>query len=56
MRSLLLYSSDLFGWVSGIIGGVVLLPVLGLWKTCVIVVLIKISSFIVIATSDRKLV
>jgi len=53
----LLYGCDLLGgWISGILGGVVLLPVLGLWKTCLIVVFIKVSSFIVIATSDRKLV
>jgi spermidine synthase len=51
----LLYGSDLFGgWVGGIMGGVVLLPVLGLLKTCVIVVILKISSLIIVATSARR--
>jgi spermidine synthase len=51
----LLYGSDLFGgWIGGIMGGVVLLPVLGLLKTCAIVVILKISSFIIIAASTKR--
>ena len=51
----LLYGSDLFGgWIGGIMGGVVLLPVLGLLKTCAIVVILKISSFIIIAASAKR--
>jgi spermidine synthase len=53
----LLYGCDLLGgWVGGIMGGVVLLPVLGLLKTCLIVVILKISSLIIIATSARRTV
>ncbi len=48
----LLYGSDLFGgWVGGILGGVVLLPVLGLVGTCAVVIMLKVSSFIILATS-----
>ncbi len=51
----LLYGSDLCGgWVGGIIGGVVLLPVLGLLKTCLIVVVLKIGSFVIVAASARR--
>ncbi len=52
----LLYGADLFGgWIGGVIGGVVLLPVLGLLKTCMAVVALKIASLIILATSSRKL-
>jgi len=48
----LLYGSDLFGgWVGGILGGVVLLPVLGLVGTCAAVGMLKASSLIILATS-----
>ena len=48
----LLYGSDLFGgWVGGILGGVVLLPVLGLVGICMVVVMLKASSLIILATS-----
>ena len=47
----LIYASDLLGgWLGGIIGAVVLLPVLGLAGTCITVGLLKLSSFTVIAT------
>jgi len=50
----LLYSADLLGgWVSGIFGGVVLLPVLGLLGSCMVVVMLKLSSLIIVATSAR---
>jgi spermidine synthase len=46
-----LYSSDLLGgWLGGIVGGVVLLPVLGLLGSCFVVVLLKLASFVIIAT------
>ena len=52
-----LYASDLLGgWLGGIVGAVVLLPVLGLAGTCLTVALLKLTSFTVIATQhDRHL-
>ena len=49
----LLYAADLLGgWLAGIVGAVVLLPVLGLVGTCITVALLKLTSFTVI-TSRR---
>ncbi len=49
-----LYSADLLGgWLGGMIGAVVLLPVLGLVGTCITVGLLKLSSFIVINTLPK---
>ena len=43
----LLYGADLFGgYFGGLIGGVILLPLLGLMETCFILAFIKMSSFI----------
>ena len=51
----LLYASDLLGgWLGGIIGAVVLLPVLGLVGTCITVGLLKLSSFIVLTTQPNR--
>jgi spermidine synthase len=47
----LLYASDLLGgWFGGIVGAVLLLPVLGLTDTCITVGLLKLTSFIVLTT------
>lgn len=50
----LLYASDLLGgWVGGILGAVVLLPVLGLVGTAITVTWLKVMSFIGIVTWRR---
>jgi len=53
----ILYASDLLGgWIGGIVGAVVLLPVLGLTGTCITLGLLKLTSFTVIFTQrDRHL-
>ena len=49
-----LYSADLLGgWLGGVLGAVVLLPVLGLVGTCITVGLLKLTSFIVIYNQPR---
>ncbi len=51
----LFYGVDLLGgWLGGIAGGVVLLPVLGLTGACMAVVLLKLSSFVIILTGQYK--
>jgi len=52
----LLYGCDLLGgWISGILGAVFLLPVLGLSATCFLVGVIKALSLSLIAVSLREL-
>lgn len=51
----LLYGSDLIGgWIAGIIGSVFLLPVLGILETCIVLILIKTSSLLLLLTSKKK--
>ena len=52
----MLYAGDLVGgWLGGIIGGVGLLLVLGLWKTCLIIAYLKIISLIILMALGRRL-
>lgn len=47
----IIYASDLLGgWLGGMTGAVVLLPVLGLTGTCITLGLLKLTSFTVVAT------
>lgn len=51
----LLYGADLFGgWVGGIFGGVIFLPVLGIMGACAVVIMLKASSLIFLAVSSSK--
>ncbi len=49
----ILYGADLVGgWVAGICGGIILLPVVGLFNTCLVIIMLKLSSlFLLILTS-----
>lgn len=50
----LLYASDLLGgWMGGILGAVILLPVLGLVGTAITVTLLKVTSFIGIVAEGQ---
>ena len=51
-----LYFSDLIGgWIAGILGGVVLLPVLGLFKACFVIVIFKLGSLFVLIWQEFTL-
>jgi predicted membrane-bound spermidine synthase len=44
-----LYFTDLLGaWLGGMFGSIMLLPVLGLFNTCLLVALLKLSSFLLL--------
>ena len=48
----LLYCSDLIGgWLAGIFAGIVFLPILGLFKTCLVIVMLKLSSLILLVVT-----
>lgn len=50
-----LYSSDLMGgWLGGIIGGVVLLPVMGMTNTSMVIAMFKVFSLALLLLARRK--
>ena len=50
----LLYSADLWGgWIGGILGGVLLLPVLGLVQTSLVIVMFKVGGLVVLLFAAR---
>ena len=50
----MLYSADLWGgWIGGIFGGVLLLPVLGLVQTTLVIVMFKIVALVVLLFAAR---
>ncbi len=51
----MLYASDLLGgWIGGIAGGVVLLPIMGVTGTCITLAMFKISSLMITAAEPLK--
>ncbi|MFA5063450.1 MAG: fused MFS/spermidine synthase [Candidatus Omnitrophota bacterium] len=47
-----LYASDLIGgWLSGILTGIVFLPLLGFFDTCLVIFMLKLSSLIVLRST-----
>jgi spermidine synthase len=51
----MLYAGDLIGgWLGGLIGGVGLLLILGLWKTCLIIAYLKIISLIILLVLGKR--
>jgi len=52
----LLYFSDLIGgWIAGILGGVLFLPVLGLFNTCMVIIFFKLSSLTLLLVFRKRL-
>ena len=50
-----LNASDLVGgWLGGILGGVILLPILGLGQTCIVLLMLKLTSIILLILSLQK--
>jgi spermidine synthase len=52
----ILYASDLAGgWLAGMLTGVLFLPILGFFNTCLLVVILKLSSLLVLCFSKNGL-
>ncbi|MFA5345974.1 MAG: hypothetical protein WC315_06865, partial [Candidatus Omnitrophota bacterium] len=48
-----LYASDLIGgWLSGILTGIVFLPLLGFFDTCLVIFMLKLSSLIILRSTS----
>ncbi|MCX5701457.1 MAG: hypothetical protein NTW64_00540 [Candidatus Omnitrophica bacterium] len=51
----LLYGSDLIGgWVAAIFGGIIFLPILGLFNTCMVIVALKLGSLGLLVVANRR--
>ncbi|MFA5362802.1 MAG: hypothetical protein WC335_06120 [Candidatus Omnitrophota bacterium] len=51
----ILYGSDLLGgWLAGMIGGVLLVPLAGLAGTCLIIIFLKLSSLLFLSSLKKK--
>jgi spermidine synthase len=51
----ILYASDLFGaWAGSLLVGVLLIPVLGIFQTCVAIILLKLASLSLVGFVSRK--
>ena len=51
----ILYGADLLGgWFAGMLGGIVFLPVLGVWNTCLVIVIFKLSSLLLLIFTRPK--
>lgn len=51
-----LYGADLLGgWLAGILGGIILLPVLGLFNACMVMVILKLSSLLLLLATNATL-
>ena len=42
------------GWLGGILGGIVLLPILGLGQTCLVLVMLKLTALILLILSSKR--
>ncbi len=50
-----LYFSDLAGgWIAGMLGGVIFLPVLGVFNSCLLAILFKLSSLSLLVSANKK--
>lgn len=50
-----LYAADLLGgWLAGVLGGIILLPVLGLFNTCLVIAGFKLSSLFLVFLATLK--
>ena len=51
----ILYAADLIGgWVAGVFGGIIFIPVLGLFNSCMLIVIIKLSSLVLLVCCKDK--
>ncbi len=52
----LLYFADLTGgWLAGMVGAVVFLPILGLFNTCIVIIFLKLSSLLLLLIFSKRL-